>query len=154
MKISAAALHKYKGLAEKAMNRARAIREHGEKVVETGVKTATISATAFALGTIQGKTGGIEIVGVPLDLIVGAGAHAAGFMKLGGKSSHHFHHIGDGAMAAYAVTMGRAIGNQWKATGKLGLPPGGFKSSGELPEGMSGSDTLSDADLAAAVLRR
>lgn len=154
MKISAQALTRYKELAEKAMNKARSVREQGEKVVEQATETAVTAGTAFALGVAQGKTGGIEIMGAPLDLLVGAGAHVAGFMKLGGKASHHLHAVGNGALALYAGTMGRAIGVNWKTTGKLGLPAGGFKSAGELPEGMSGSDQLSDADLAAAVLRR
>lgn len=154
LKVSAGTLSKYKHIADKLQNRVKQVREKGEKVVETVTRTTIVAGTAGALGVIQGKTGGVEILGMPLDLLVGAGAHVAGFMHLAGKQSAHLHNVGDGAMALYAGTMGRAIGANWKATGKLGLPPGGFKVAGELPEGMSGADSLSDADLAAAILRR
>jgi hypothetical protein len=152
VKVSAGTLTKYREMAEKAMNRIKSVRERGEAVMETATRTAIVGTTSLALGVIQGKTGGVEILGLPLDLLIGAGAHAAGFMKLGGKNSAHLHNVGDGALALYAGTMGRAIGANWKATGKLGL--GGAKVSGMLPEGMSGADTLSDQELAAAVLRR
>lgn len=152
VKVSAGTLTKYREMAEKAMNRIKTVRERGEQVMETATRTAIVGTTSLALGVIQGKTGGVEILGLPLDLLIGAGAHAAGFMKLGGKNSAHLHNVGDGALALYAGTMGRAIGANWKATGKLGL--GGAKVSGMLPQGMSGADTLSDQELAAAVLRR
>jgi hypothetical protein len=153
VKVSAGTLTKYRAIAEKMQNRIAKAREHGEKIVETATRTAVVAGTALSLGVLQGKTGGVEILGMPLDLLVGAGAHVAGFLKLGGKSSVHLHHVGDGAIALYAGTMGRAVGANWKATGKFGLPAGG-KISGMLPEGMSGSDSLSDTELAAAILRR
>lgn len=152
IKVSSGAITKWKKMADQASNRIRAIREKGEQVTEQVTRTAVVGGTAFGLGVLQGKTGGIEVVGVPFDLLVGVGAHAAGFMKLGGRSSHQLHNVGDGALALYAGTMGRAVGNTWKTTGKIGLPGG--KISGELPEGMSGRDSLSDTELANAVLRR
>jgi hypothetical protein len=87
-------------------------------------------------------------MGVPLDLLVGAGAHVAGFMGVGGKHRHTLHSIGDGGLAAYATTIGRSVGVNWKTSGKLL----GGKVSGELP--VSGADYVSDEDLARAVLRR
>ncbi len=149
MKVSAGSLTKMRAMAEKAMNRVRAVRAQGEAMMEEATRTAVISGTAFSLGVIQGKTGGIELAGLPLDLLVGAGAHVAGFMKLGGKASAQMHNVGNGALALYAGTMGRSIGVQWKTTGRLG---GGAKASGSLPE--AGTDYMSDADMARSVLRR
>jgi len=153
VKVTASHLNKLRSQVEKFQARARAVAAKGEVMVQQAADTAVSTGTAFALGVVQGKTGGFEFMGLPLDLLVGGAAHAAGFMKLGGKNSNHLHNVGNGALALYAGTMGRAIGANWKTTGKLGLG-GGAKVAGMLPEGMSGADTLSDADLAASVLRR
>ena len=152
VRITAGHLNKLKSQVEKFQNRARAISAKGEQMMQQASDTAVTTGTAFALGVVQGKTGGFEIMSMPLDLLVGAGAHVAGFMKLGGKNSAHLHNVGNGALALYAGTMGRAIGANWKATGKLSL--GGARVAGELPEGMSGADSFSDAQLAESVLRR
>ncbi len=148
LKVSASTLTKYKNLAEKAMTRAKAARAQGEEVVERVQRTAISTGAAFGLGLVQGKTGGIEMFGLPLDLLVGAGAHVAGFMKVGGRRSDTLHYIGDGAMAAYAVTMGRSVGANWKKSGKLF----GTGIAGELPS--AGADYATDEELAAAVLNR
>jgi hypothetical protein len=152
VKVTASHLTKLRSQVEKFQARARAIAVKGEAMVQQASDTAVTTATAFTLGMVQGRTGGFEIMGMPLDLIVGAGAHVAGFMKLGGKNSGQLHNVGNGALALYAGTMGRAIGANWKATGKLGFRSAGI--SGMLPEGMSGADQLSDTDLANSVLHR
>lgn len=147
LKVAASSLTRYKNLAEKAMERARRVREKGQEAIERGVRTTVSSATAFGLGMVQGRTGGVELFGkLPLELLVGAGAHVAGYMKVGGRNSEHLHAVGDGALALYAGTMGRAVGTQWKTTGRLlGAP----KVAGELPS--SGADYASDEELASAV---
>lgn len=150
LKVSSGVLTKYRALAETALKRAKSAREKGEVVVERVTRTAVTGSTAFALGMVQGRTGGVEVMGVPLDLIVGLGGHVAGFMRLGGRHSDHLHNIGDGGIATYAATMGRSVGNQWKVTGRIT----GAKSAGELPAGRSGGDFVSDDELAASVMRR
>ena len=147
MKVAASSLTRYKNIAEKAMERARRVREKGQEAVERGVRTFVSTGTAFGLGVVQGRTGGVELFGkLPRELLVGAGAHVAGYMRMGGKNSEHLHAVGDGALALYAGTMGRAVGSQWKATGKLlGAP----KVAGELPS--AGADFASDEELADAV---
>lgn len=152
VKVSAGTLTKYRNMAEAAHNRIARFREKGEKVMETATRTVIVTGTAFGLGVLQGKTGGVEMLGVPLDLLLGVAAHGGAFAKVAGSSSKRLHDVGDAAMAVYASTMGRGIGTNWRTTGKLGL--GGAKVAGELPEGMSGADTLSDEELAAAVMRR
>jgi hypothetical protein len=147
VQVSPGVLAKLRASAEKAMQRVRAVRERGEHITEKAIRTVVVSGTAFSLGVVQGKTGGVEIMNIPLDLLVGAGAHVGGFMRIAGKHSDHLHNVGDGAMALFAGTMGRSVGNTWKTTGKLG-----FKSAGALPN--VGTDFQSDAELANAVLRR
>lgn len=150
LKVSAGTLTKYRSLAEGAMKRARAAREKGEEVVGKVARTAVTGTTAFALGMVQGRTGGTEVFGVPLDLLVGLGGHVAGFMRIGGKHSDQLHNVGDGGIATYAATMGRSVGLNWKTTGRLT----GAKTAGALPEGRTGGISQSDEELAASVMRR
>lgn len=150
VKVSAGTLTKYKNLAESMQTRISKIRAKGEEMVETVQRTAITTGVGFGLGVIQGRTGGTEILGVPLDLLVGVGGHIAGFTKVGGKHSTTLHHIGDAGLVTYAATMGRSVGMNWKTSGKL--LGGKTKVAGDLAE--SGADFASDEDLAAAVMSR
>lgn len=152
VKVTERHISKLRSLADKALARARAVREKGEEVMGTLTRTAVISGTAFGLGVVQGRTGGIELGPIPLDLAVAAAAHAGGFLGIAGKHSEQLHNVGDGAAALFAGTVGRGIGANWKATGKLSLA--GAKVSGMLPAGMSGAESFSDQQLANAVLAR
>lgn len=147
VKVSAATLSKWKNVAEKANQRLSRVKEKGEAVVEKVTRTMVTTGTAFGMGVVQGRTGGVELLGIPLDLALGVGAHVGGFMRVAGRRSDMLHNIGDGAMAAYAVAVGRGVGDSWKKTGKF---LGGAKSSGELPE--AGSASMTDEALADSVL--
>lgn len=102
---------RYEGL----MKRADGIRKKGESAVENLVSAAEVSGSAFALGLVQGRYGPVSVVGVPLDLALGAGLHAAGFLGLAGKASGHLHAFADGALASFFFTLGRGTGAKWKA---------------------------------------
>jgi len=80
------------------------------------------TGVAFGFGVLQTKVGGIEIVGVPLELLAGVGAHAAAFMGIGGKAGSLLHSAGNGALAAWAVTMGRGVGEHMNAKSGTKLP--------------------------------
>lgn len=96
--------------AQSITARAAKVKEKADMMVETGIRAAVVGGTAFGLGVVQGKYGGIELAGVPLELIVGLGGHIAGFTGVGGKASPMLHNVADGALAAWACTMGRGIG--------------------------------------------
>jgi len=83
-------------------------RERTEEAVGTVVQTMEVGSTAFALGFVNGRYGGIELMGVPLELVVAGGAHALGF--LGVPQAEDLHNMGDGALAAFAATLGAGIG--------------------------------------------
>lgn len=152
LKVSAGTLSKYKNMAEALRQRVARVREKGEKTLETAAEAAVTSVTAFGLGIVQGKTGGLAPFGVPLDLLVGIGGHVAGFMGVGGKRSEHLHSVGNGGLATYAATMGRSVGLNWAKTGKL---TGGAAAPAQIPAGAAqGLDGLSDKELAESVLRR
>jgi hypothetical protein len=108
---------------------------------DVGIRTAEVAGTAFAFGAMQGGMQEKLMIGpVPLDLLAGVAAHAAGFMVDPGLSPH-LHAVGDGALAAFATTWGRAIGK--RARKAMGLPPG---VAGEVPP--EGGGALSNEELA------
>lgn len=102
-------------LAKRAVGlqqRAKSTLAKAEGIIETVVRTTEVGASAFAFGVIQGRWGGMEIVGVPLDLGFGVSAHLAAFV-MDSNISPHLHALADGAMAAFAVTMGFNAGEGW-----------------------------------------
>jgi hypothetical protein len=149
MNISRAALARGAARAQAMQNRLSNLKKKGEKVATTVVHTVEVGSSAFMFGMLQGKTGGIELVGIPLELMSAIALHGAAFMGLGGKMSSHLHGFGDGALAAYATTMGRGIGLNWKSKegGGSGLleTPASTRGIGQ------GTAVLSDMEVAAAV---
>lgn len=111
MKISQAELRRASGRLDALRNRMKNMRKQGEKVTEQVILTAETSTAAFAMGFTQGKfKGGIEILGMPLELLLGGGLNLAGWLGLGGKLSPHLHGIGNGCLAAFMTTVGRGVG--------------------------------------------
>lgn len=121
------------------------IRERAEQTTERLIGTAETAGAAFAAGVIQGKTGGVELFGVPLELGLGLGLNAFAFLGGAGKHSDHLHNVGNGFLAAYATTMGRGVGATWgKGKGALGAG-----SAGSLGAAKAAGLDLSDVEQAA-----
>ena len=120
MKTAGQRLHSLK-------RRIEGIKQHTEKTVEKVVRTAEVGGTAFAVGVLNGKTGGVEIMGVPLELGAGIALNVLSYMGAAGKMSDHVGNIGDGALASFATMEGVKIGLQWaqKSGGGQGALPGG-----------------------------
>ncbi len=108
------------------------IREKAEETTERLLCTVETSGAAFAMGVVQGKTGGVEIFGVPLELGLGVGLNAFALLGGAGKHSSHLSNVGNGCLASYATTLGRGVGATWrdKSAGALGS---GVKASGLSP---------------------
>ncbi len=119
--------------ARAALSRAK---EKANEVVEGVVGGIEITSAAFALGVINARFGGVEFVGVPLDLWISGAMHGLGFAGVGGP---HAHALGNGAAAAYAHTLGLGIGSRMRT--RAGAP-----SQMAASAGYRGS--MSDADLA------
>jgi hypothetical protein len=94
-------------------HRIQSIKKKAEATTEKLLRTAETSGAAFAAGVIQGRTGGIEVVGVPLELALGASLNVLGYFGGAGKHSDHLNNVGDGFLAAYATTLGRGVGETW-----------------------------------------
>lgn len=103
------------------------IRDQAEATTERLVATAETAGAAFAMGVLQGKTGGVEVFGVPLELGLGLGLNAFALLGGAGKHSSHLNHVGNGCLAAYATTLGRGVGDTWK---QKSLPAAAAKTSG------------------------
>lgn len=93
-----------------------------EDVKHQAIKTLTTTAAAFGLAAVEGwqnkgAGGEVKIGGkVPLNLVVGAAAHAAGFFGLGdaiGIDADYIHAIGSGAFSVFAVNRGHEMGSAW-----------------------------------------
>ena len=135
---------------ESIKRRIAGIRERAQETTEKLIGTAETAGAAFAAGVIQGKTGGVELFGVPLELGLGLGLNAFAFLGGAGRASDHLHNVGNGFLAAYATTMGRGVGATWgKGKGALGAG-----ASSSLPAASAQGLDLSDVQQAAYAAAR
>lgn len=116
---------------------AKRAREKAGEVVDTVVATSEVSMSAFALGVINGRWGGVEVVGVPLDLLV---AGSGKVLAYAGVAPEHMHNFSDGAAASYFVTLGAGIGREMAEKAGQGQVPAQVTAGG-------GYRPLSDAAL-------
>lgn len=139
MKISQAELARVANRAAGMQTRLQRAKSKVEKTTARAIHTLEVGVSAFGFGVLQGKTGGVEIVGVPLELLTGVGLNLAGYLGLGGRMSDHLHGLGDGALAAYLTTVGRGVGQKWgsgtgilesnRSAGSIGAGASGFSES-------------------------
>lgn len=122
--------------------RVAGIKEKAEEATEKVVATAEVGAAAFTVGVINGKTGGIEVMGVPMELGAGLGLVGLGMLGVAGKASDHLHNIGTGCLAAYLTTVGRGVG--------LSMGTGGKALGGGTTKQVTKGATLSDEEIAMA----
>lgn len=123
---------------ENLKKRVASIRERAEETTERLITTAEVGGSAFAMGVLQGKTGGVEVLGVPLELGLGLGLNAFALLGGAGKQATHLHNVGNGCLAAYATTLGRGVGATWKskeapkqvAAAGVGFPAGSVFAPG------------------------
>jgi len=132
LKISMHEIQRLKEQAERMKKRVAGATERSHETIATLVRTAEVGAAAFGFGVVQGRYGGIEVVGVPIDLGAGLLAHLGAMMGIGGNMSGHLHSFGDGALAAYLTTLGRGTGLGWKSGSKQ---IGGKSTTGSLSAG-------------------
>jgi hypothetical protein len=137
--FSAKELKTLPGRLQSMKNRVEKIKAHTEKVTEKIIRTAEVGGTAFAVGVLNGKTGGVEVMGVPLELGAGIALNVLSYMGAAGKMSDHLGNVGDGALSAFATMEGVKIGLTWaqksEPAKQVGAPkPGALPAS---PTGVS-----------------
>lgn len=116
------------------------IKEKASAAKDVMIGAAITAGTAGALGLAEGysEDGGIEIAGIPLPLGVGIGGHAIGVVS----GIPEFHHVGNGALAAWTYVEGRAKGKELrdKMEDKTeGVPRGRASIDDEIRSRMSGA---------------
>ena len=151
LKVSRRDMGSWKEKALRARKRLQAASKKADRVVETMVHTAEVGAAAFVAGVVQGRTGGVEVLGVPADLGAAALLHVLAFAGVGGKMADHLHGFGDGFLAAFLATTGRGVGQtmaekETKKAASKGLTSGAGHS---LP---GAGNYLTDDDRAMAAM--
>lgn len=134
--VSKASLTKAQDRISSLQKRFTNVKKQAEHTVEKVLRTAETGGMAFGLGVANGRYGSTEVMGMPVELLLGAGLNVAGYLGLAGKHSDHLNNLGDGALAAYLTVLGVQVGAQLKA-----------KATGQITKG----EGLSDAEIAAAM---
>lgn len=129
-----------KANAREALNKLETLKKrlHGlqakaEETTRKVVRTTEVGGAAFAMGLIQGRTGGVEFLGVPLELGAGVGLNIFGMMGIAGEYSEHVQNLGDGCIAAYACTLGKGVGVTMREKALAASKEGSGSGSGSLP---------------------
>ncbi|MDX2086345.1 MAG: hypothetical protein SFX73_00790 [Kofleriaceae bacterium] len=134
-------------LAEKAQKAKAALanfKDRYEKqataVVNQVVQSGEVVGTSFLMGIVNGRTGGLEVVGMPVDLGLSAGLHL--FAYLGGagdEGKSHVHNIADGVGASWACTVGTGIGARMRREAEAAARGGGAPQGGGSPQAGGGA---------------
>lgn len=111
--ITRSHLGKWQKRAAALQTRAKRVVEKSREVVHEVVRTTESGSAAFLFGMAQGRYGGMEVMGVPMELAAGVGLKGIAFFT-GGDLAPHLHAFGQGALDAYLTTVGRGVGDAWK----------------------------------------
>jgi hypothetical protein len=130
IQISKASLTRAHERATSLQNRLSKVRKQAEHTVEKVLRTAETGGMAFGLGFVNGRYGSTEVMGMPIELLIGASLNVAGYLGLAGKHSDHLNNLGDGALAAYGTVLGVQVGTQMKQKAQGQLAPGKTGGSG------------------------
>lgn len=120
--------HRAKAMVKRA-------KETAQATIDTVVTTAEVGGAALTFGVINGRFGGVELVGIPIDLVAALTCHGLGFL-LDDEYADHLHNFGNGALATYLATLGASLGHEMAL--KAGKVPDPLKAGHMLmPGGMA-----------------
>lgn len=125
------------------------VSKHAEAALDQGMTAVLTVGTAAGLGLLHGRHGSVEVVGVPVELVVGGGATALSLFGFGGKYRRQIGAIGGGALSVYAYTMAKGAGQNMKA--KAG---GGADTTRGLPSERLTRQEINDMQEPVAAQRR
>lgn len=155
-KVSLKNIKDYSAKVARLKASSKRAREKAGETMATAIKTSVTGGTAFAFGyaqekykSVDDKDGGVKtlnIMGVPVELAVAGIAHASALMGVGSGMESYIKAAGDGALAAYAVSLGQGFGKKSRhRDGKI--LPGESRISGMLGASERTSDRLSNREL-------
>jgi hypothetical protein len=132
--ISKAHIGRMAHRAEALQKRLSRFKEKAQETTEKVVRTVEVGSMALGMGILQGRSGSIEVMGVPLELGAGVALNLLGYFGAAGKHSDHLNNFGDGALASYLTTVGKGVGAAMKAKslGAGAAPAQVTKGSGDL----------------------
>lgn len=96
---------------DSAKGAAKRARERAEDSVMNVVQTVEVVGTGFSLGAINGRFGGVEVLGIPLDLLSGASLHLLA-MFMGATAAEHTRNFADGALCSWGTMTGLGVGRE------------------------------------------
>lgn len=105
--LTARQIEELENTALRAKDRVKRIKEQADKAVQKVVSTAEISTAAFTMGVIDGRYGGVELMGIPLSLLLAGTSHLTAFL---GVAPDHMHAFGNGFLASYLSNLGNGVG--------------------------------------------
>lgn len=105
--LSARQIEELENTALRAKDKVAKIKAAAEAGAMRVVSTAEIATAAFSMGVIDGRYGGVEVLGVPLSLGSAAACHLVGFF---GIAPDHMHSFGNGFLASYLSNLGNGVG--------------------------------------------
>jgi hypothetical protein len=100
-----ATMKKLDGIREKIAG----ISGHAFNTIETG-------AGAWLGGAFEGKTAGMALGPLPINLLAGGVLLFAGYTNLAKGYSEHLSNLGNGLLASYTAALGYAFGKRWRET--------------------------------------
>lgn len=105
--LSSRQIEELENTALRAKARVAKIKSDADKAVAKVVATAEISTAAFTMGVLDGRYGGVELMGIPLSLGAAAASHLMAFL---GIAPDHLHSFGNGFLASYLSNLGNGVG--------------------------------------------
>ena len=138
IQVSKAQLVKATDRVKSLSQRIKSVQKQAEHTMEKVLRTAETGGMAFGFGMLNGRYGSTpEVLGMPLDLALGAALNIAGYLGAAGKHSDHLNNLGDGALAAYLTVLGTQVGAKMTAS--------------KAPTATTKGDRLTAEEIAAAV---
>jgi hypothetical protein len=101
------------------MKKLDGIRERFSGITGRFVSTLEVAAGSWIGGTFEGRTGGMALGPLPINLGVGALLLVGSHIKAAGRWSEDLNNLGNGFIGSWAAATGYAFGKRWKETGKM-----------------------------------
>ena len=101
------------------MQKLDGLRDKISGMAQRSFGTLETGAGAWLGGMLEGRTGGLSVGPVPVNLLAGGVLLAIGYAGLAKDHSEHLSNIGNGLVGSYLAATGYAFGKRWKDTGKL-----------------------------------